>query len=241
MTEAIPAQLLDVWERGVVEPPYVRALRLLCLALPDHTPDTLAGWGLGRRDDALLRVREAWFGETLNAVANCPACGTRLELNFRTADIRAPFAENELPPVQCEVQGERYDVRLRPLNTHDLMAAAVNPNREALMHRCIIEARQNGELFDQSLPPEVVAICVRALAECDPQSDVQLALTCPDCGHIWEALFDIAAYLWREVESWAQRTVREVHLLASRYGWTEGEILGLSAARRRLYLEMVTG
>ena len=35
------------------------------------------------------------------------------------------------------------------------------------------------------------------------------------------------------------RTLNEIHLLASAYGWSEGEILSLTAKRRRLYLQMV--
>jgi len=36
-----------------------------------------------------------------------------------------------------------------------------------------------------------------------------------------------------------RRLLVEVHALASAYGWSEQEILSLSDARRRLYLEMV--
>ena len=34
-------------------------------------------------------------------------------------------------------------------------------------------------------------------------------------------------------------TLAEVHALAAAYGWTEAEVLALSAARRRAYLELV--
>ena len=38
----------------------------------------------------------------------------------------------------------------------------------------------------------------------------------------------------------AGRLMRDIHLLASAYGWTEAEVLSLSAWRRQAYLDMVT-
>ena len=67
----------------------------------------------------------------------------------------------------------------------------------------------------------------------DPMADIHLALNCPSCEHKWEAPFDIVAFLWREISAAARRLLREVHTLASAYGWTETEILALSPARRR--------
>jgi hypothetical protein len=79
------------------------------------------------------------------------------------------------------------------------------------------------------------------MVQADPQADVQLALTCPACGHQWEATFDIASFFWSEIDSWAHRILREVHTLASAYGWREADILAMSPQRRQLYLEMVSG
>jgi hypothetical protein len=52
-------------------------------------------------------------------------------------------------------------------------------------------------------------------------------------------MFDVAEFLWREIDAWAKRVLEEVHTLASAYGWAQGEILSLSAARRRRYVSMV--
>ena len=68
-----------------------------------------------------------------------------------------------------------------------------------------------------------------------------LSLSCPDCGHCWDVPFDIVSYFWGELHVWAQRVLREVHTLASAYGWREADILGLSPLRRELYLQMVGG
>jgi hypothetical protein len=79
------------------------------------------------------------------------------------------------------------------------------------------------------------------MAEADPQADVQLNLSCPQCAAAWSAPFDIEAFLWTEIAAWAGRTLQEVHGLARAYGWREQDILSLSATRRRIYLEMAQG
>jgi len=90
-----------------------------------------------------------------------------------------------------------------------------------------------------ALPAEVVTAIAQCMAEADPQADVQLALACPQCQHAWEASFDIVSYFWSEIQAWAGRILREVHSLASAYGWREAEILALSPWRRQAYLELI--
>jgi hypothetical protein len=40
------------------------------------------------------------------------------------------------------------------------------------------------------------------------------------------------------METYARRLLYDVHALASAYGWSEDEVLAVSPARRRCYLEM---
>ena len=84
---------------------------------------------------------------------------------------------------------------------------------------------------------DVVDAIVAHMAQADPQADIQLSLVCPQCGHQWQAAFDIASFFWSEINAWANRMLREVHILASRYGWSETDILAMSPWRRQFYLE----
>ena len=90
-----------------------------------------------------------------------------------------------------------------------------------------------------ALPPALVEAAGRLLGEADPQADLRFAMTCIVCGHAWQAPFGAGAYLWAEIASWAERMLREVHALASAYGWTERDILALSPLRRERYLRML--
>jgi hypothetical protein len=49
----------------------------------------------------------------------------------------------------------------------------------------------------------------------------------------------MAAFLWAEIEARARRLLREVHILATAYGWTEAEVLSLGENRRARYVERV--
>jgi len=89
------------------------------------------------------------------------------------------------------------------------------------------------------MPVEVVSLAIERIGEADPQADVEVDLNCPECRHVWQTGFDIVSYLWSELHSWAWQMLREVHVLASNYGWREEEILSMTPQRRRGYLEIL--
>jgi hypothetical protein len=238
------SELLEAWERGLGQQPIERALTLLAAACPDTPKDTLARLSIGQRDAHLLSIREWLFGPTLVSLVNCPNCGDRLELNFNVADIRVPLEGQ--PPASMSLSVAGYEVRFRHPNSLDLSAVTRNQDveggRRLLLERCLLCA----ELYDEAktvdeLPAEVIDSVVEEMARADPQADVQLALSCPQCGHGWRAAFDILSFFWSELNVWATRILREVHTLASAYGWREADILAMSPWRRQMYLEMVGG
>jgi hypothetical protein len=77
------------------------------------------------------------------------------------------------------------------------------------------------------------------MAQADPLAEILLHFDCPACSHAFDLGLDLAAFLWSELEGRAKRLLRDVHTLASAYGWSEAEVLSLSPARREFYLGMV--
>jgi hypothetical protein len=228
------SELLDVWERGLAQPPAERALALLSAARPESTPAELARLSIGRRDAGLLALRERTFGTRIVSLADCPRCGDRLELEFDAAEIKAPMDDDQPGTLAVEAGGR--EIRFRLPDSTDLLAVAGQPDvtrtRELLLQRCLID------MSVEELPADAIEIVAARMADADPQGDVQLDMTCPACGHQWNAVFDIAAFFWSEIHAWAHRTLGDVHRLATAYGWREPDILALSPWRRQVYLEL---
>jgi len=238
------SELLSVWERGRGLSSVQQAMVLLSSASPEISPDSLTRLSIGQRDGFLLTLREWAFGPHLIGMATCPECGDRLELNFDVDDVRATLENEHEPGEEFSIIVSDYEVRFRLINTQDLIkilnARDVAFARHVLLSRCISSVYSRGEegSIDQ-LPFDVVDKVVEKMELLDPQADVQLALSCPSCGHQWEAVFDIVSFFWTEIESWVRRVLREVHSLAQSYGWRESDILAMSPQRRQLYLELV--
>ncbi len=220
------AELLGAWERSARLRPVEREDALLRLALPDDDP---AGLPVGERDARLLELRELLFGDELDGAADCPGCGEAVEYGLDTRSL--PAGRPERGTVELDVSGRLLTVRL-PTGA-DLTEAAsagdLEGARTLLLERCVGES---------ALPSDVVAELSEQLAQVDPLVDARLALTCPACECRWTVALEAGAWLWREVDSWARRTLFDVHALASAYGWSETEILALGP-RRELYLELV--
>lgn len=236
------AELLDVWEAGLAQTTVERALALVAAAEPEVPLEELARLSVGRRDLRLFLLRRQLFGEALPLTASCPACGEQAEA---TVDVNELLLE-ESAGEEARVDAAGYAVRFRLPNSIDL--AAVARERSAgdaamrLLAACIVEAQHDGESVDSpSLPDDVIARVAERMAELDPQADIDLALTCPSCAHAWLAPLDIVSFFWNEIHAWAQRTMQDVHVIASAYGWSEREILRMSVRRRRAYLELIGG
>jgi len=249
------SQLLSVWERALGRSHAERALALLAPACPEMSAEELARLSVGRRDALLLTLREWTFGARLSGRAPCRACGEPLEMSFEVSDIRAAQIVSASAPdaESLTLSVDDYEVHFRLPNSQDLSAIAdargsgagddLTDARGHLLARCVLRVVEHGEERGPGggLLPERVREALEArMAEADPQSDVQLALSCPSCGHRWSVAFDIVSYFWGEISAWAGRTLREVHTLASAYGWREEDILAMSPRRRHLYLEMVS-
>ena len=233
-------EVLRVWESGLDEHPIDRALTVLAAVLPDADRSELAAMSIGRRDGHLMAVREATFGRRVSGVAECPQCGELLQWDLDLDDVRCAGDGHEGGTNRLVMEGHELLYRL-PDST-DLAAVALGGDvalgRETLLHRCVLEARKGGELVDVSSLPEVVVSGLAAEMEAsDPQAETLLEFECPECGLGWQALFDVLTFLWTELQARARNLLNDVNDLARAYGWSEKDILGMSAVRRRYYLE----
>lgn len=235
--------VLKVWEQGLSRPLLDRSLMLLAAAFPETGPDALAELTIGSRDVCLLLLRERLFGSKLVNNAVCPHCGERIEWEQDIAELVAGSADVSAAG-RFTLQQDGYDLCFRLPNSKDMAGLqGITQAEEAQKHlldSLIISAEYAGQACEPGQIPEPV---VRALNErieaLDPQAEIRIQLTCPECSKQWDVFFDIAGFLWTEINDWAERMLQSVHKLARAYGWPERDILNLSPIRRQLYLGMV--
>lgn len=227
------AELMAHWETGLQQSLLDRSLRMLATAC-GADPEQIAALSIGERDARLLQLREWIFGSRLLNMAYCPHCAEQVEWETSVQQLRLQPCLQTDTTASRSLETAGYTIHYRLPSTLDICAAYTNA--DALLQRCIVEIQPGGI---QSLPEDVTAALMQRMSEEDPQADIRILLSCPACRHQWEALFDIASYLWAEVHQWALRLLQEVSLLARAFGWSEKDILNMSAQRRQLYLEMI--
>lgn len=237
-----PLALLEAWESGLGKDFARCGLALLAAACPETEADALASLSIGERDRRLLSLREAVFGARMTALATCGRCAEALQFELSAGALQAPAPESG-PGADAALVVDHGDWRLelRPPDSRDLIAAADAPEEaeQVLFTRSVRAAVFAGAPADAATaPPEVRSAAAERLAVADPLADLQLALSCSSCGFEWSAPLDVVAFLWAELDAWAGRTMRDVHVLASAYGWDERQILALPAARRGHYLRL---
>ena len=231
-------RILQIWEQGVNQSTVTQGLLLLSLLFPDVTENDLANLTIGQRDRNLLILREWLFGSQIDGVINCPYCGELAEFSLNIDDIRLDPGHRE--EILTVTEGE-YQIQCRLPTSRDLLAISgenLAKTAENLLKRCLVQV-SSPNLSDSSLPPSLFHTLSQAIAEADPQSDIQLALDCPACQHHWLALFDIVSFLWQEVQAWVMNLLRDIHQLATTYHWSEADILALSPQRRQFYLDLI--
>jgi rubredoxin len=227
------ADLLEVWEHGVGRHPLDRGLLLLAAAKPDTSEHELADVPLGARNAALMALRRANFGERLSCWLDCPECGERMEFELQPEQLPTPAKSLADKADRFDAGGHRFRF---PSTRHLARLARTGGSITAM--RLLRECADNAATLpvDDAELAELLPAVESEIERGDPWADLAMETVCPDCGHTVQTQFDIAAYLWEEIDARARRLLDEVHLLASRYGWAESAILDMSATRRAHYL-----
>ena len=226
-----PSDILALWERGARRHALDRSAWLCAWARPDWPTESIADLPLGRVTAALMQLREASFGTRIESHVDCEHCGARLQLLLRTPELLQPEPGGM---AEAFVAGRR----MRAPALHDLAAVAheLDAERAArqLLARCTLHSADTVALSDDALRD-----VEEALEAIDPNADIALDVHCEACGKYSTAQLDIGVLLWDEIDARARALLAEVHTLASAYGWTEGDVLALGAARRASYVAMV--
>jgi hypothetical protein len=232
------ADFLSLWEKGRALHPLDQGLLAIDAAFPEAESENIADWPLGRRNRALAELHCFYFGTVMEGWTSCPQCGEKLEFNV---DGRA-LAESPQPQ-QSErivVHGGTFRLPTSRDLAHIVQKREASEDSEAAAVQLLRACRVDGGGEDApTWSEEEIEEAGEKMAEADPLAEIVLDFQCPVCNSESHESLDLPRFLWAELEAVARRLAMEVHTLASAYGWSESEILSLSDARRRLYLEMV--
>jgi hypothetical protein len=236
--------LLSAWESGADQALTEKIIRLLELAFPDSGIPDIRKLSIGQRDALLLELRESLFGPRLLNRAVCPHCSTPLEWETRVEDLKLQpaFPLHSYREFQLDHDGYRVHFRLPNSLDLSLFDEDSTPVREpkGLLYHCILDIQKDRSDYPvRDLPETLIESLDLRMAEEDPQADIRMMLICASCAWKWEVHFDIASYLWTEIDGWARRILMDVCTIASTLGWSERDILNLSPRRRQFYLEML--
>lgn len=218
---------LNLWEQAAHLAPVDRAVRTLA-AIRNIDPDSAADWPVDERDRALIEARCDTFGPRVEFYVACPECSAPLETEF---DLRLLLAQaREAPPPLMASSGGDY--ALRAPTSREVARAARAADPAGLILACLAGPGEPAEMPD-------MARLEASLEQAFPLLNVAIDFTCPACEAVFSRRFDAAAYLWADIERLSETLLADVHRLASAYGWSEGEILGMSRRRREAYLARI--
>ena len=215
---------LALWDQGAGRHPLDRAVGLIA-ACDGISPDQVADLSIDRRDRALYGIAARLFGDRISLIATCAECAAETELTFRASDAMA------VPEPAERIALAEGTAWCRLPSSRDLAAALASPNPEqALLGRVVVDGRNSAALRSEA---------GTALAQQAGLTDLELAHRCDRCGTEGTTPFDVLDYLWRRIVAEARRLLREVHVIARAYGWSNEAIIALSPARRAAHIAMI--
>lgn len=236
------ADIVSVWEQGRNRPDWSRALIMLGPAFPETPPAELAALSVGERNARLLALRRDDIGPVMHALVKCPICSEPLEFDQRVDEL----LDGHVPPAEREFDFASGDLaaRYRLLTSEDLAHAAKENDepsaRRALVERALLSlTREGAPLALDDAPADFLDLLSQDMSERDPLAHIQVTLACAACEHVWAETLQIVPFFWAELERQAKLVLQDVVALARHYGWSEPQILALSAARRQYYLDAI--
>jgi hypothetical protein len=225
-------------ERRVCDAGTQSAVELLARIVewPTGTDGDAADLPAPDRDRLLAAVYRQAFGKKVESAGRCTSCASPYDLTFSLDDLIAEVERSaEASAVQPLGDGTfrtASGLRFRLPTARDEMEVASLPLEEAartLASRCLVES-STGDWLEE---------LEEAIEEAAPVLDLDIDTRCPECGAPQRLRFDVQFYLLRALEQERGRMLREIHRIASAYGWSMQEILALERSERRALTELI--
>ena len=203
------------------------------------------------RDRLLAAVYIRTYGARIANTLRCVYCDALFDIDFSLEELLAylsPQANDRGHGAETvDISAERLadgtfclsdGTRFRLPTGEDECAVLGSPADQAeqvLLQCCLLDENLTDETGRDGLKEAVQA----AMADVAPVLDLDLDAHCPECGRHQAVHFDIQHYLLSALQRERKQLAQEVHRLASAYGWSLTEILGLPRSQRRSLVALV--
>lgn len=200
----------------------------------------LQGLTVGKRIVALavLATSGGAAGLTMQFHCSLQTCGELMEVSVSLDELRGlqPGGDDgETFPVP--VDGGEYYFR-RP-TARDQMEWLNQPFRdEADAVKTMLQTlavQHPGDAF----PVEIIDDIDKGMKNADPLVHFRMTLQCPQCHNVGTFTLDLEEFLLKRLYRVQQDLLHTIHRIASRYHWSEEQIIALSPGRRRRYIELI--
>ena len=105
--------------------------------------------------------------------------------------------------------------------------------------KAMISTLRSVRSADPEYSPGLIAAFNEAMDEADPLVNFGVSVRCPQCGEEEHHFIDLEQLALSRLKGKQRRLIRIVHTLASRYHWSEHDILSLPPWRRSHYLSLI--
>jgi hypothetical protein len=166
-----------------------------------------------------------------------PSCGQSIEVELDFSEVLAALAPSSTGETSATCDGRTVRLRLPTgadqLSWLDRGFADEDEAGTGILASLILDGAPAPSSEDWNLAIE------SALTEQDPYVGFEVTALCPDCGEATTVPVDLAGLALDAFAETQSDLVEEVHTLASRYHWSEDEIVALPAWRRARYLALI--
>jgi hypothetical protein len=172
------------------------------------------------RDALLAALHRREWGDRIVTTLVCVACGERFDLSFALSAVQAHLAK------------AATGAALSPPTAQQELDASAQGARAGV-------AALAAALGVSDPDPAAIAALADTLEAEAPILDLDITAECAECGHPQAAHFDVQSFVLQRLIGERALLQAEVHLLASNYGWSLREILGMSRPTRRGFVRMI--
>lgn len=221
-----------------------RAERVTCL-LARCRVDTgeseaeIWNWSLSARLGALSEVVALTLDhDALSLQPRCAGCGETYEVDLSLTSLSAlGEAARTTPRIELALSATRHATLRRPTGADQRRWRAEATPSEAILKQLMVEGALGSDLDDGM--SDILTRVAEAMQEADPLAAFAIHCVCPFCARDDNTPVDLEGLLLDALARQASLLTRQVHQLASRYGWREADILALPAHRRAAYLDCI--